>query len=199
MQTEHELRSNLRTRAWPMPPAPPVTIALFPLTLNIFTSSRFAHGHDLLFVILNLIFAKMHVCICCYVNNLQWKCKKVNNKGQTVQSSQDNGLIFLWVTGRAMELGRECLKLWGYERVDELIWVKTNQLQRIIRTGEIRKRLLRTWAHISSCLSRPNWSLAQPRKRALSGGDERSAITQQGVRLWRHRGRGKLFYWDRLQ
>ncbi|XP_013145443.1 PREDICTED: N6-adenosine-methyltransferase 70 kDa subunit [Papilio polytes] len=36
---------------------------------------------------------------------------------------------------RAMELGRECLKLWGYERVDELIWVKTNQLQRIIRTG----------------------------------------------------------------
>ncbi|XP_061404211.1 N6-adenosine-methyltransferase catalytic subunit isoform X1 [Lethenteron reissneri] len=48
---------------------------------------------------------------------------------------QDDGYIFLWVTGRAMELGRECLKLWGYERVDELIWVKTNQLQRIIRTG----------------------------------------------------------------
>ncbi|XP_050293164.1 N6-adenosine-methyltransferase subunit METTL3 isoform X2 [Anthonomus grandis grandis] len=47
---------------------------------------------------------------------------------------QDEGLIFLWVTGRAMELGRECLKLWGYERVDEIIWVKTNQLQRIIRT-----------------------------------------------------------------
>ena len=23
----------------------------------------------------------------------------------------------------------------GYERVDELIWVKTNQLQRLIRTG----------------------------------------------------------------
>lgn len=34
-----------------------------------------------------------------------------------------------------MELGRECLKLWGYERIDEIIWVKTNQLQRIIRTG----------------------------------------------------------------
>ncbi|XP_063387822.1 N6-adenosine-methyltransferase MT-A70-like protein [Cydia fagiglandana] len=52
-----------------------------------------------------------------------------------VPQLQDKGLIFLWVTGRAMELGRECLKLWGYERVDELIWVKTNQLQRIIRTG----------------------------------------------------------------
>lgn len=48
---------------------------------------------------------------------------------------QDDGFIFLWVTGRAMELGRECLSLWGYERVDEIIWVKTNQLQRIIRTG----------------------------------------------------------------
>ncbi|KAK2193539.1 hypothetical protein NP493_10g04021 [Ridgeia piscesae] len=48
---------------------------------------------------------------------------------------QDDGYIFLWVTGRAMELGRECLTLWGYERIDELIWVKTNQLQRIIRTG----------------------------------------------------------------
>ena len=34
-----------------------------------------------------------------------------------------------------MELGRECLELWGYKRVDELIWVKTNQLQRLIRTG----------------------------------------------------------------
>ena len=54
-----------------------------------------------------------------------------------VQKLQDEGLIFLWVTGRAMELGRECLKIWGYERVDELIWVKTNQLQRIIRTGDL--------------------------------------------------------------
>ena len=34
-----------------------------------------------------------------------------------------------------MELGRECLDIWGYKRVDELIWVKTNQLQRLIRTG----------------------------------------------------------------
>ncbi|KAM3842433.1 N(6)-adenosine-methyltransferase subunit METTL3 [Diretmus argenteus] len=48
---------------------------------------------------------------------------------------QDDGFLFLWVTGRAMELGRECLSLWGYDHVDEIIWVKTNQLQRIIRTG----------------------------------------------------------------
>ncbi|GFR47571.1 hypothetical protein Agub_g9297, partial [Astrephomene gubernaculifera] len=48
---------------------------------------------------------------------------------------QDNGVIFVWVTGRAMELARECMAKWGYKRVDELIWVKTNQLQRLIRTG----------------------------------------------------------------
>ncbi len=52
-----------------------------------------------------------------------------------VQALQDDGVIFLWVTGRAMELGRECLDIWGYRFVQELLWVKTNQLQRIIRTG----------------------------------------------------------------
>nr|GMC99910.1 N6-adenosine-methyltransferase MT-A70-like [Ipomoea batatas] len=52
-----------------------------------------------------------------------------------VPALQTDGMIFLWVTGRAMELGRECLELWGYKRVEEIIWVKTNQLQRIIRTG----------------------------------------------------------------
>ena len=52
-----------------------------------------------------------------------------------VQDLSDDGLIFLWVTGRAMELGRELFEIWGYKRCDELIWVKTNQLQRLIRTG----------------------------------------------------------------
>ncbi|VDQ03930.1 unnamed protein product [Trichobilharzia regenti] len=46
---------------------------------------------------------------------------------------QDDGYIFL-----AMELGRECLRLWGYERIDEIIWVKTNQLQRLIRTVGVK-------------------------------------------------------------
>merc|ERR1712183_805775 len=44
-------------------------------------------------------------------------------------------MIFLRVTGRAMELSRECFRIWGYTRIEEIIWVKTNQLQRIIRTG----------------------------------------------------------------
>ena len=41
---------------------------------------------------------------------------------------QTEGIIFLWVTGRAMELGRECLSLWGYRYVQDLVWVKTNQV-----------------------------------------------------------------------
>ncbi|KAF9616442.1 hypothetical protein IFM89_029696 [Coptis chinensis] len=56
-------------------------------------------------------------------------------KNLNVPALQTDGLIFLWVTGRAMELGRDCLEMWGYKRIEEIIWVKTNQLQRIIRTG----------------------------------------------------------------
>lgn len=56
-------------------------------------------------------------------------------KALRVDLVQDDGVIFLWVTARAMEIGRECLEEWGYKRVEEIVWVKTNQLQRIIRTG----------------------------------------------------------------
>ena len=56
-------------------------------------------------------------------------------KNLPVKNLQDEGVIFLWVTGRATELARECLELWGYERREELVWIKTNQLQRLIRTG----------------------------------------------------------------
>ena len=32
-----------------------------------------------------------------------------------VENLSDNGVIFLWVTMRALELGRECLNKWGYQ------------------------------------------------------------------------------------
>lgn len=55
---------------------------------------------------------------------------------------QDEGLLFLWVTGRSMELARECMdvstyftQIWGYKRVEEILWIKINQLQRLVRTG----------------------------------------------------------------
>ena len=47
-------------------------------------------------------------------------------KALRVDLLSDEGLIFLWVTGRAMELGRECLHIWGYRRVEEIVWIKTN-------------------------------------------------------------------------
>ena len=50
-------------------------------------------------------------------------------RGMPIPSLQDEGLLFLWVTGRAMEVGRECMRVWGYTRVDELIWVKINQVK----------------------------------------------------------------------
>ncbi|CAE7333022.1 unnamed protein product [Symbiodinium natans] len=56
-------------------------------------------------------------------------------KNLNIGDIHEDGMIFLWVTGRAMELARECFRLWGYKRIEEIVWVKTNQLQRIIRTG----------------------------------------------------------------
>ncbi|QEU59194.1 Ime4 [Kluyveromyces lactis] len=48
---------------------------------------------------------------------------------------QDEGLLFLWVTGRAIEVGKESLQNWGYEVINEISWIKTNQLGRTIVTG----------------------------------------------------------------
>jgi len=52
-------------------------------------------------------------------------------RAMPIPALQDEGLLFLWVTGRAMEVGRECLRVWGYTRVDEVVWVKTNQVNRV--------------------------------------------------------------------
>lgn len=49
-------------------------------------------------------------------------------RGMPIPALQDEGLLFLWVTGRAMEVGRECMTAWGYHRIEEIIWVKTNQV-----------------------------------------------------------------------
>lgn len=49
--------------------------------------------------------------------------------------ANESSLLFLWVTARAIELGRDLVSHWGYRRVDEILWAKTNQLSRLIRTG----------------------------------------------------------------
>lgn len=88
-------------------------------------------------------------------------------RAMPIPALQDEGLLFLWVTGRAMEVGRECLRVWGYTRVDEVVWVKTNQLQRVIRTGRTGHWLNHTKEHMlvgvktvideSGALKFPSW------------------------------------------
>lgn len=68
-------------------------------------------------------------------------------RAMPIQRLQDTGFIFFWVTGRAMELGRELLAHWGYTRVDELVWVKVGQTQRLIRTGRTGHWLNHTKEH----------------------------------------------------
>jgi len=48
-------------------------------------------------------------------------------RAMPIPALQDEGLLFLWLTGCATEVGRVCLRVWGYTRVDEVVWVKTNQ------------------------------------------------------------------------
>eukprot|EP00049_Salpingoeca_infusionum_P025329 m.18638 g.18638 ORF g.18638 m.18638 type:complete len:346 (+) comp7922_c0_seq3:121-1158(+) len=48
---------------------------------------------------------------------------------------QQNGFLFLWVTTRTMDFGRSLLQRWGYQVVDDIVWVKLNQVGRLIETG----------------------------------------------------------------
>lgn len=65
-----------------------------------------------------------------------------------IESLQKAGVCFLWVTGRAVDIGRQCLNKWGYTQIEELIWVKTNQLGRTICTGRTGHWLNHTKEHV---------------------------------------------------
>lgn len=54
---------------------------------------------------------------------------------QLGQLQRPGGLLFIWVTGRAMDIARDCLAAWGYARIDEIVWIKTGHTQRLVRTG----------------------------------------------------------------
>lgn len=62
-------------------------------------------------------------------------CKDTELLSLPMKELQDEGIICLWVTGRSIEIGRKALALWGYTVCDEVIWIKTNQLNRTIVTG----------------------------------------------------------------
>jgi hypothetical protein len=80
---------------------------------------------------------------------------------------QDEGFLFLWVTGRAMEVGRECLEVWGYQRIDEVVWVKTNQvcISPIFPPPPYSRSRKASARHSN----RSNGPLAQPHKGAHAG------------------------------
>ncbi|BEJ12634.1 hypothetical protein CspHIS471_0210940 [Cutaneotrichosporon sp. HIS471] len=90
----------------------------------------------------------------------------------------DWGILALWVTGRAMELARELLNVWGYERVDELVWLKTNQLQRLIRTGRTGHWLNHTCEHLLVALKRP---VGWPKERGVPWEKEELRALRRGV------------------
>lgn len=71
---------------------------------------------------------------------------------------QDEGILFLWVTGRAIELGKESLQKWGYEVMHEISWIKTNQLGRTIVTGRTGHWLNHSKEHLLVGLKgHPSW------------------------------------------
>ncbi|GMM53982.1 mRNA (N6-adenosine)-methyltransferase [Maudiozyma humilis] len=71
---------------------------------------------------------------------------------------QDEGVLFLWVTGRAIELGKESLAKWGYTVMNEISWIKTNQLGRTIVTGRTGHWLNHSKEHLLVGLKgAPTW------------------------------------------
>ncbi|CAN6674406.1 N6-adenosine-methyltransferase Ime4p [Trichomonascus vanleenenianus] len=73
---------------------------------------------------------------------------------------QEEGLFFLWVTGRALDVGRQCLKKWGYNHIEEIIWCKINQLGRTICTGRTGHWLNHSKEHVlMGVKGNPNWLL----------------------------------------
>lgn len=102
----------------------------------------------------------------------------------------DDGLLFLWVTGRAADAGRECLAAWGYRLVEEIVWVKIDQLQRVAAAGHTghwfnhskehclvgAKGALRGLQRFSDC----NVIVAQPRESSRKP-DELYGIIERAV------------------
>ena len=52
-----------------------------------------------------------------------------------IHNENFGGFVFVWATARTVDAARHCLFLWGYTCVDELVWVKTNQIGGTIRAG----------------------------------------------------------------
>lgn len=71
---------------------------------------------------------------------------------------QDEGILLLWVTGRAIEIGKSSLENWGYKIKNEVVWIKTNQLDRTICTGRTGHWLNHSKEHLLvGVKGNPDW------------------------------------------
>lgn len=93
-------------------------------------------------------------------------------RAMPIPTLQDEGLLFLWVTGRAMEVGRECLRVWGYTRVDEVVWVKTNQVKHHLQSSLITALIDIVHLATTRYPYRTYWSLAEPHQGAHARGSQ---------------------------
>ena len=85
-------------------------------------------------------------------------CNDIELLELPLDNLQDEGILFLWVTGRAIELGKESLQNWGYEVINEISWIKTNQLGRTIVTGRTGHWLNHSKEHLLVGLKgNPKW------------------------------------------
>ncbi|QLL32735.1 hypothetical protein HG536_0D02570 [Torulaspora globosa] len=85
-------------------------------------------------------------------------CNDVELLDLPLNQLQEEGLLFLWVTGRAIELGKESLQKWGYQVIHEIAWIKTNQLNRTIVTGRTGHWLNHSKEHLLVGLKgKPQW------------------------------------------
>lgn len=84
------------------------------------------------------------------------------------QLQRDGGLVFVWVTGRALELGRDCMRTWGWVKIH-----RTQQIDTVLRSANILRFLGMKESRRSSGWRRISYS-------AWSGQAEQ-AITSVGL------------------
>ena len=51
-----------------------------------------------------------------------------------IEALSKNGFIFLWILNKYMNFGYDCLQKWGYEVVDQIIWVKLKNSKMNLKT-----------------------------------------------------------------
>jgi N6-adenosine-specific RNA methylase IME4 len=50
-------------------------------------------------------------------------------------STTSGCLIYLWCTVRTLEVARECLSIWGFQYITDIVWIKTNTVGGTVRSG----------------------------------------------------------------